>query len=161
QVSNVVEANEEAYGGNKGDGVIGTLQKVPLAGDVASIVYNAAQPIPFWSRLSTTSTNRDDLAVYNAMNFPRSFASFFNWLAIVYIVFWLFNKDIRKRAKRYISKPLFYQLWIGFGFLLLQSDVISQRRLMPYYVVFYILFFIIYGNIPIEKRKHINVVVSA
>ncbi|PJX28502.1 hypothetical protein CAP47_00475 [Psychroflexus sp. S27] len=159
QITEVAEANQEAYGGDKGDGVIGNLQEIPVAGDVAAIIYNAAQPIPFWSRLSTNSTNKDDKAVYNAMNFPRSFASFFNWIVIIYIVFWLLNKKIRKRVKPFISKPLTYQLWIGLLFLLLQADVISQRRLMPYYVMFYILFFIIYSNLQIEKRKQINFVV--
>ncbi|MGM0634767.1 MAG: hypothetical protein ACQESK_01785 [Bacteroidota bacterium] len=159
QFTEVTEANQEAYGGDKGAGIIGTLQKVPIAGDFTAIIYNAAQPLPFWSRLSTSSTNREDQAVYNAMNFPRSFASFFNWLVIVYIVFWLLNKKIRKRVKPFISKPLTYQLWIGLLFLFLQADVISQRRLMPYYVMFYILFFIIYSNLQMEKRKQINFVV--
>lgn len=159
QVTGVVEANQEAYGDDKGDGIIGTLQKVPIAGDIAAVIYNAAQPIPFWSRLTTNSINKDDQAVYNLMNFPRSFAAFFNWLVIVYIAFWLFNKKIRKKTKPFISKALSYQLWIGLLFLLIQSDVISQRRLMPYYVMFYILFFIIYSQMYVEEKKHINFVV--
>lgn len=159
QFIEVAETHQEAYGGDKGEGIIGTLQEIPVAGDFAAIIYNAAQPLPFWSRLSTNSFNRDDQAVYNAMNFPRSFASFFNWLVFVYIIFWLLNKKIQKRVKPSISKPLTYQLWIGLLFLILQADIISQRRLMPYYVMFYILFFIIYSNLQIEKRKQINFVV--
>ena len=158
QITELAEANQEAYGGDKGDGIIGLLQKVPIAGDIASIFYNAVQPVPFWRRFTTTSTNPDDQAVYNIMNFPRSFASFFNWLVIMYIFFWIFNNNIRKRVKPFISKPLSYQLWIGLLFLILQADVISQRRLMPYYVMFYILFFIIYSNLQIKKRKQINFV---
>lgn len=159
QVGSVVEATQDTYMNDKGSGVVGTLQKIPLAGDIVSIIYNAAQPIPFWSRFSTTSVQIDDQAVYNIMNFPRSYASFFNWMVIVYIAFWVFSKDIRNKTKRFISKPLLYQLWIGLLFLILQSAVISQRRLMVYYVVFYILFFIIFNNMEVNKRTQISIFV--
>lgn len=155
----VVQANQEAYGGEKGDGVIGNLQKIPVAGDIASIIYNAVQPVPLWSRLSTSSINFADHAVYNIMNFPRSFASFFNWMVIVYIAFWIFNKKCWKRVNLRISLPLKYQLWIGFVFLFLQSDVVSQRRLLAYYVVFYILFFVIYHSTTYNVKRQVNFIV--
>lgn len=158
-ISSVVEANQEAYGDDKGSGIIGTFQEIPLAGDLASIFYNAVQPVPLWSRFSITSGSINDKAVYNIMNFPRSFASFFNWMVSIYVLAWLFSKDIREKTKIYISKPLVYQLWIGLIFLLLQSAVISQRRLMPYYVIFYILFFIIYNSTPHKIKTYINFLV--
>lgn len=156
--TDVVEANQEAYGDDKGDGIIGALQKVPIAGDAASIVYNAVQPIPFWNRFAPSGKNSLGGEVYNILNFPTIFASFFNWIVIVYILFWLCFKNIRLKTKQYLSKPLVYQLWIGLFFLMLQSAVVAQRRLMAYYCIYYILFFIIYNQIDQKSRKYISAV---
>lgn len=155
----IVVSNRESYiESDKGTGIIGTLQSVPILGDFASIVYNALQPIPFWSRLEAAPNSKYGEAADNIMSFPRSVAAIFNWIVIVYLFAWLFIKEIRKKTKGYISKPLTYQLWTGMAFFLLQSAVMSQRRLIPYYVIYYILFFIIFNRTPKEARKYINAI---
>jgi hypothetical protein len=163
QISNVYEANQEFYVEKvaEGSGVIASLQKVPIAGDFASVVYNAVQPLPFWGRFSPKLTNETILGkeIYNIMNFPRSISSFFNWFVIVYILLWLFSKGIREKTKGCILKPLQYQLWIGLIFLYIQSAVVEQRRLMAYYCIFYILFFVIYSRIGTRDKKNINLAV--
>jgi len=160
-IDTVLNANQENYVENvekKGSGVISNLQKIPIAGNFISIIYNAVQPIPFWGRFTPELARSTTLGkeVYNIMSFPLSIASFFNWFVIVYILFWLFSKGLREKTKDYISKPLHYQLWIGLFFLYLQSAVISQRRLMAYYCMFYILFFIVYNHISESDRKQIT-----
>lgn len=163
QISNVYEANQEVYVEKvaEGSGVIASLQKVPIAGDFASIIYNAVQPLPFWGRFSPKLTNETILGkeIYNIMNFPRSISSFFNWFVIVYILHWLFSKGIKEKTKGCISKPLQYQLWIGLIFLYIQSAVVEQRRIMAYYCIFYILFFVIYNRIGTRDKKNINLAV--
>lgn len=159
QINSVFEANQENYveGITEGSGVISSLQKVPIAGDFASIIYNGVQPLPFWSHNFWDGNNPLGAEVYNIMNFPKSISSFFNWFVIVYILFWLFSKGLRRKTKGYISKPLQYQLWIGLVFLYMQSAVIAQRRLMAYYCIFYILFFIIYNHIGAKDKKQITI----
>lgn len=161
QISSVFEANQENYveGITEGSGVISSLQRVPIAGDLASIIYNGVQPLPFWSRFSPDLSKDIKYGgeVFNIMNFPKSISSFFNWFVIVYILFWLFSKGLRRKTKGYISKPLQYQLWIGLVFLYMQSAVIAQRRLIAYYCMFYILFFIIYNHIGTKDKKQITI----
>lgn len=77
----------------------------------------------------------------------------------VAVLCWLFNKKCWKRVNLRISLPLKYQLWIGFVFLFLQSAVVSQRRLLAYYVVFYILFFVIYRYTPYNVKRQVNFIV--
>lgn len=158
----IVSSNREAYiESEKGSGIIGTLQSIPILGDFASIIYNALQPIPFWSRLEAAPNSKYGEPADNIMNFPLSFAAFFNWLVIVYLFAWLLIKGIRKRTKGYIFKPLAYQLWTGLTFFFLQSAVMSQRRLIPYYVIYYILFFIIFERTQKEEKKYINAIALA
>jgi len=154
----VFEANQEAYfeGITEGSGVISTLQKVPIVGDFASIIYNALLPMPFWINNYWDGENPLGGEVYNIMNFPKSISAFFNCLVIVYIFFWIFSKELKKKTKRYISKPLQYQLWIGIVFLYMQSAVIDKRRLIAYYCMFYIFFFIIYNRIGAEYKNQIT-----
>ncbi len=159
QVQFLFERNQEAYTESvmAGSGMIATLQKIPIAGDFASIIYNAAQPLPFWGRLQYSGGSLGP-EVYNIMNFPRSFASFFNWIVIIYVMAWLFFSQIRRKSKKNISKPLKFHLWIGLVFMFIQSAVVSQRRLMAYYVIYYIFFFIIYNSINKSDKKYINIV---
>lgn len=160
QIQALFASNQEAYveGITEGSGIIATFQRIPIIGDFISIIYNAAQPLPFWARLEYSGKGSLGPEVYNIMNFPRSFAAFFNWIVIVYIFSWLFIKDIKNCTKGYISKPLKYQLWIGLIFLFLQSAVVSQRRLMAYYVIYYIFFFIILNRVDKVNRRYINAV---
>lgn len=160
QIQALFANNREAYveGITEGSGMIATFQRIPIIGDFISIIYNAAQPLPFWARLEYSGKGGLGPEVYNIMNFPRSFAAFFNWIVIVYIFSWLFIKDIRKRTIGFISKPLKYQLWIGLIFFFIQSAVVSQRRLMAYYVIYYIFFFIIFNRVDKVNKKYINAV---
>lgn len=152
------EKNRENYveGISKGSGVIGTLQKIPVFGDFASILYNAVQPIPFWNRFYPPKVVKEDWNVYNVMRFPQAFASFFNLIVIIFLFTWLFSKKIRKRLKGSISTPLQYSLWLGLVFLLLQSAVISQRRLIAFYCIFYVFFFLIYNKILSVEKRHLS-----
>lgn len=156
-VYDVFDANAEHYIDDitEGSGVISALQKIPIIGSLLSIVYNALQPIPFWSRLWVSS---DAMTfggeVYNIMNFPKSIAAFFHCMVIVYIFGWMLFKSVRRKCRNSLSLPMKYQLWVGLVFLYLQSAVISQRRLMAYYCIFYILFVIIRINIlPNDNKK--------
>ena len=157
-ISFLFEANQENYveGVAEGSGMIATFQRVPVIGDFVSIIYNAVQPLPFWAHF-TVPKGSDRIEMYNIMTFPKSISSFFNWFVIVYILFWIFSKRLRRNTKGYISKPLKFQLWIGLVFLYMQSAVISQRRLMAYYCMFYILFFIIYNHIGAKNKKQITI----
>ena len=160
QIKLLFEINQEIYadGIDTGRGVIAILQSIPIAGDFASIIYNAAQPLPFWARLQSSSGGMGP-EVYNIMNFPRSFAALFNWIVVIYVLAWVFIRKIRRKTKKAISKPMSYQLWIGLIFLFMQAAVVAQRRLMAYYVIYYILFFIIYNMIGKQERKYISAVV--
>lgn len=139
-------ANADAYGGaDKGAGVIGTLQRIPVLGDLLSILYNASQPIPCWIRMIPSQNLEFGGNVSNLMNFPRISGAFFNIMTYVFIFIWLVNTRIRRKVM--ITKAHRYHLWIGLLFLFLQSSVISQRRLLGYYCVFYILFFLIFDSL--------------
>lgn len=159
QIQFLFESNQEAYTESvmAGSGMIATLQRIPIAGDFASIIYNAAQPLPFWARLQYSGGSLGP-EVYNIMNFPQSFAAFFNWIVIIYVMAWLFISKIRRKTKKAISKPLKYHLWVGLIFMLIQSAVVSQRRLMAYYVIYYIFSFIIYNSVSKNDSKYINIV---
>ena len=122
----------------EGSGIIALFQRIPILGDFLSILYNASQPIPVWIRLSPTN-NIYGANAENIMTFPRISASYFNVMTYVYVLLWLFNKGIRDKV--HIADAHKYQLWIGLVFLYIQSAVISQRRLLGYYCVFYILMF--------------------
>src|SRR5690606_6980926 len=56
KIQGTFDKNQEIYveGVKESSGMIGTLQKVPLVGNVASIIYNAAQPLPFWAKFIAT-----------------------------------------------------------------------------------------------------------
>jgi len=137
-------------------GMIANLQRIPIAGDIISIVYNASQPLPFWGKMAPSGKDNLGPEVYNIMNFPLAFASFFNWFVITYILFWILSSKLKKRTKGQISKPLKYSLFVGTIFLYIQSAVIAQRRLMGFYCVFYILFFIIYSNLRSNEKRQLN-----
>lgn len=159
QIQALFANNQEAYveGITEGSGMIATFQRIPIIGDLLSIIYNAAQPLPFWSRLEFR-VQGEGPETFNIMNFPLSFASFFNWFVIIYIFSWLLIKAARKSTKGFISKPLKYHLWIGLFFLFMQSAVVEQRRLMAYYIVYYIFFYIIFNRVDKENKRYINIV---
>ena len=157
QVVSILTNNSEVYlESDKGSGVIGTLQNIPVAGNVLSVIYNAVQPLPFWAKYKASAGDyRPEM--YNIMTFPLSFASLFNWITLFYISAYIFNGKIRRKVSENISKPLLYQLYIGFIFLYIQSAVITQRRLMAYYVIFYILFYIVYTTVTKKSREHLMI----
>ncbi len=159
-ISSVFEANQEHYveGVSEGGGMIARFQKVPVIGDFASIMYNASQPIPSWAGFLIPKKELIyGKEIYNIMKFPRVYNSFFNWFVIIYVFFWLTSSKIRTKVKGSIPKPLQYQLWFGLIFLYMQSAVIAQRRLLAYYCVFYIFFFIIYNSISARDKKQITI----
>lgn len=161
QITSVLFDNNEIYlESSKGDGIVGNLQKIPIIGGFLSIIYNAVQPLPFWSPYEAPLIdNRPE--IYNIITFPLSFASFFNWIVILYIFYFLTNKKIRAKVILHISTPLRYQLYLGFIYLFIQSAVIDKRRLMAYYVIFYIFFYIIYINIEKKKRQEIMIIAAS
>lgn len=152
KIINVLTASGEVYlESDKGSGVIENLQRIPVAGNVLAIVYNAVQPLPFWAKYEASAKDyRPEM--YNPMTFPLSFAALFNWVVLFYIFSFLALKKIRNKVLGAISKPFLYQLYIGVIFLYIQATVISQRRLMAYYVIFYILFFIIFTSVTKKTR---------
>lgn len=154
------KANNEAYikDISASEGVIGTLQKIPIAGDVASIIYNALLPIPFWSQFTPPPKQPYGYEAYNFMRFPESIASIFNLFILLSIAFWFITKGLKQKIKKQLSKPLVYQLIIGFTYLYLQSAVTSTRRLMAYYVVFYIFAFIIFENMSIGLKRDLYLI---
>jgi hypothetical protein len=153
----IINANKENYALEYTGGIISTLQTIPILGDFLSIIYTALQPIPLWNALDPTGKPISlGEETYNILGFPQSINAFFNWFVIFYIMIWVFSSKVKKRIKGYIPKPLIYNLWIGLFFLLYQSHVVEQRRLIPYYCMFYILFFIIYEHISLSEKKLIN-----
>lgn len=135
-------------------GVIGSLQKIPIIGSILSIFYNAFQPVPFWRCLSSTYNDLfEGAAAFNIMNITRLSASFVNVMTSVFILGWLFSKSIRNNLKGKIGKPIKYHMIAGFVFLYIQSAVIDQRRMMGYYCLFYIVFFIIYHYLDAKRRS--------
>lgn len=155
QIFSVLNDNSEIYlESDKGTGIIGILQNIPIFGAILAILYNAIQPFPFWSKYQIHGSF-DRPEVYNIMTFPLSFASFFNWIVIFFILTFIFHNKIRKKVIPFVSKPLLYQLYLGILFLYIQSSVIDQRRLMAYYVVFYIFFYIIWVNISKNDKRRL------
>ena len=124
-----------------GSGVIALLQRIPIIGDILSVIYNFLQPMPCWARMSPP-VGTDMYEEYNIMGFPRIFASFFNCLVLIVTGIWVFGKH-RATVWRGLPVPLKMHICLGVIFLLLQSAVIDQRRLMAYYCIFFILFFAI------------------
>lgn len=154
-IADILSDNSENYlETDKGAGIIGTLQTIPIAGKPLSVIYNAVQPLPFWLKYEATQEDYRP-QMYNIMTFPLSTASLFNWITMFFIFFFLTVKNIRKKIFSQISKPLLYQLYIGLFYLYVQSTVIAQRRLMAYYVIFYILFYIIYTNLSRKDRREL------
>ena len=149
----VFNNNSEYYlESDKGDGFIGVLQDIPIIGGVLSIIYNAAQPLPVWYKLDVPlSDNRPE--IYNIMTFPLVFSSIFNWLVVSFIICSIFFLFLRSKVYFNLSTPLFYHLIVGFIFLYIQSAVVDQRRILAYYVVFYILFFLILKYSSISDKR--------
>ncbi|WP_180000019.1 hypothetical protein [Acinetobacter sp. YH12239] len=155
QIFNVVTANNDIYlDSDKGDGVVGFLQNIPIIGSILSIFYNAIQPIPLWVKLDE-SFDLSRPEAYNIMAFPISIGGGFNWIVISFIVSFILIRKIRFKVLSQISNPLIFNLFFGFLFLYIQSSVISQRRLMAYYVLFYIFSILIAQNISLADRKKI------
>lgn len=153
-----IENREHYYESDKGEGVTGTLQKIPVIGDFALIFFNALQPIPFFRTLQPTLNSKYGEPMDNIMSFPRLTAAVFNWIVVFYIIVWLLFSSVRKRVKGSIPETLKYHLLAGLIFFLLQSSVISQRRLISYYIIYYILFYIIYTNLKSKEKKQLNII---
>lgn len=158
----VIENNYEAYTENvsEGSGMVAAFQRIPIIGDLISIIFNMSQPMPCWGRMSPAGNLQYGGNVDNIMNFPRISAAFINVMAYVYIFTWLFFSKLRKKMKGRIAKPLKYQLFIALLFLYLQSAVISQRRLMGYYCILYILMFLINDSLSKKNKQNMMLMVT-
>lgn len=121
-----------------------------------AIFYNAIQPLPFWLYFDAPlEDNRPQM--YNIMTFPLFFSSLFNWTVIFFFISSLFIKGFYKDLLLRFDSPLLYNMLAGFIFLYIQASVVDQRRLMAYYVVFYIAFFIIYESLSKINRYNLLV----
>lgn len=136
-----------------GSGVIALLQRIPIIGDILSVIYNFLQPMPCWARMSPPA-GTDMFEEYNIMGFPRILASFFNCVVLLTTCIWLFGKR-RNAVWKGLSTPLKMHICLGVIFLLLQSAVIDQRRLMAYYCVFFILFFSILKTYTRRSKQNL------
>ncbi|MDM1301952.1 hypothetical protein HXZ75_10025 [Acinetobacter indicus] len=155
EIMQLLQNNSEYYlESDKGTGVIGLLQSIPVLGSVLAIIYNAIQPFPFWLKLSNAfDINRPEM--YNIMVFPLAIASFFNFIVLVFISYFIINNKVRDKVLIEIKKPLILNIYAGLLYLYIQATVIDQRRLMAYYIIFYILFFIILRTLSLKDRKNI------
>ena len=155
EISEILANNSDYYlESDKGTGVIGTLQNIPIIGSILAIFYNAIQPFPFWLKLSNSfDINRSEM--YNIMVFPLAIASFFNFIVLFFISFFMLNRKIRKNVTPNIPKPLILNIYAGLLYLYIQATVIDQRRLMAYYIIFYILFFVILKNLSLQDKKNL------
>ena len=146
--------NYEAYseGVSEGRGIIGSLQRLPLIiGDFLSILYTAVNPIPCWVKLFD-DFNPLRPECYNIMNFPMIPAVFFNTYIIIYLL------DFLTRRKCLVLNnmwPLYMLMLPAAIFLILQSAVVAQRRIMGVYVLFYVLWAIVHFNSPERTNKKI------
>lgn len=157
-VEMVFNYNQEHYADKvmEGSGMIAFLQKIPILGNILSIIYTLIQPLPFYAKMVYVSMNRYE--TYNIMRFPQAIAPFLSFFSITCIMFWLLSKQIRLSTRRFMSKTIKYQLWIAFLFLFIQSAIVEQRRLLGYYVILYIFAFIIYSHLNENDKKNIKIV---
>lgn len=153
----IFERNQKFYTDDiaSGAGIIGMLQRIPIIGNFLSIIYNMLLPVPFWSRFSPPIGAKYGVEVYNIMRFPVVVAAAFTLLALITIITAFLKKNIREMFFLNTTKPFKYQLFIGFVFLYLQAAIVDQRRLLAYYFVFYILFFVIWNTLNIVQKKSI------
>lgn len=159
EISNILDNNSEVYfESDKGDGLIGNLQKIPVIGSLLAIFYNAIQPLPFWGYFDAPiQDNRPQM--YNIMTFPLFFSSLFNWFALFTIFIFVVSEKTRNLIKGKLDRTLVYHIILGFIFLYIQASVIDQRRLMAYYVIFYILAFIIFTYVS-KRDKQMLILMS-
>ena len=155
-INNVIEENQDNFfSADLGNGIIGTLQKVPIVGDAISIFYNAVQPIPFWSRISPDG-GKYGREAYNYLNLVRGVNSAFHIFCIVILLKVFSKKSTRLELMHKLPPAFKYQLIAGLLYLFLQSSIVSQRRLMGYYCVFFILAMTYYSQCSQIDRKSVN-----
>jgi len=149
RLSEAYQLNQESYIINVagGSGVIGSLQSLPpIISDVLSVVYTAIQPIPFWAKLYTSGSYNIP-ECYNIMAFPTAIAGFFNFASIFYVFRGIIVKNINT------NRTLKWLVFISILFLFLQSEVVSQRRVLFSYTIFYVVASLSYINTN-KKTKH-------
>ena len=147
----VYDSNYENYvaGVNEESGIMGTIQRLPpVIREISAIIFVALTPIPCWSRLADFG-NMGRPECFNIMNFPTIISAFFNFYIIVYLLSCLFTNKSALRNKPYALKVL---LVFGFLFMSLQTTVVSQRRIMSVYVLFYCLWALVHS----ESEKKFN-----
>lgn len=151
----VFEKNKDYYieDISQGSGIIGTLQRIPIVGDVLSIIYNMLQPVPFWSRFSPPAAAKYGVEAYNIMRFPVAISATFTFFSLMIFFSSVFSKTVRARCLKALQRPFKIQLLMCFIFLYLQAAVVTQRRLMAYYIIFYVLCFLIWKTLTALQKK--------
>lgn len=157
----VVQENFENYSLKDRTGIIGLLQTIPIIGDLLSIIYTAIQPLPFWAPLSPTVLNSNlGPEVFNIMRFSQSVVSVLNWWVVFYLISWILIGRNKFSHLNLFPKAILFHLVLGVVFFGLQSSVVEQRRIVPYYCVFYLLFFSIYEQIDGNKKFQYNLMAA-
>lgn len=129
-------------GVDEGGGVIGFLQRIPVLGNILSIIYIALLPMPFWAKMFVSGAfSRPEC--YNLMCFPIAIATFFNTYIITYLFWYLCSgMKLTKGKFRFLNLLMIP----GFALLYLQSAVVAQRRVMAAYAVFYMIWAMIHSS---------------
>ena len=141
---------------SEGDGIIGMLQRLPFGvRELSSILYTALQPIPFYAKMSIQYYGGINPESYNIMAYPTLLASFFNFFVIAYLFVMLVTKTHYFRMNRTI-KSLIYFSFLSLG---IQSAVVEQRRVMGFYIVFYIIFAMFHSSTKKRDRNVLNFVI--
>lgn len=159
-IKQILDDNKEYYieGVEQSEGVLSLMQKVPIFGQLGSLIYNLLQPLPFWSKLNS-DFNPSRPESYNIMNFPLLTSAIFNWFTIVFIIIGISIKRIRKKTFDSFKRNFKWIIFIGLFFLLYQSAVMNQRRIMAFLVILYILFLSIYKNMNKKNKKQVSIFV--
>ncbi|WP_146739459.1 hypothetical protein [Pseudoprevotella muciniphila] len=160
QIQEIYDTNHEVYlvEVETSSGIVNRLNSIPVIGNFLSIFYNACQPLPFWSVLQPVVTVKYGAEARNIMAFPRVFSAFFNVWTVVILSGLAFNRKLSAFFKSDIRFSVKMQVIIGVLFLYMQSTVMTQRRLMGYYCLYYVLAFAIYSQMNSKLRHQYNMI---
>ena len=153
----VAQANYEYYSEDvsEGTGIIGMLQRIPILGPVLSIFYTFLTPMPCWRRLNPEYWFDGWPEVYNVMQFPTIISALFHF----YLVFYLSSFVLAiKPVKNTYKGALKWLVLFALLFLLIQSAIVTQRRILGAYVIFYLVWAITHNkNESSYNRKILNI----
>ena len=158
QIQDIYEVNNETYlvEVEASSGIVNRLNSIPIIGNFLAIFYNAFQPFPFWNVLEPAINAKYGAESKNIMAFPRIYAAFFNVWTIVVIGGLIFNRKLSAFFKSEFRFSIKTQIIIGILFLYMQSTVMTQRRLLGYYTLYYVLAFATYSQMGAKTRRQYN-----